>query len=175
MPSTLSDPSPPESASTLTPHNRHNPIPAPPPSPPPLPRCESPPLHWVFVRTSTGIVPCNRVRGARGFVGRGFVGRRNCLLRVSLVKLDVLLLLSYTWARFLGTINRSFPTSALPVALIRFSPFGVSGRSVIPVWRPLRDHSVSPWRIMKQRETMLLGEGEGCRKEVEGIRRDVWV
>lgn len=54
-------------------------------------------------------------------------------------------------ARFPGTINRSSPTSALPVALIRFSPFAVRGISVLPVCRPLSDHSVSPWRIMKTR------------------------
>lgn len=59
--------------------------------------------------------------------------------------------ITYTWTKFLGTINRSFPTRPLPVAAIRFSPLGVSGRSVIPVCRPLRDHSVSPWRMMKQR------------------------
>lgn len=34
---------------------------------------------------------------------------------------------------------------------MRFSPLAVSGRSVVPVWRPFRDHSVSPWRTMKQR------------------------
>lgn len=53
------------------------------------------------------------------------------------------------WASFLGTINRSLPTRARPVALIRFSPFAVRGMSVEPVCRPLSDHSVSPWRMMK--------------------------
>lgn len=79
----------------------------------------------------------------------------------------VLVLLSYTCTRFFGTINRSLPTSALPVALIRFSPLDVRGRSVVPVCRPLRDHSVSPWRIMKQRGAIgffargFFGEGSG--------------
>jgi len=55
------------------------------------------------------------------------------------------------WARFFGTMSLSSPTRALPVARMRFSPFSVRGSSVVPVWRPLRDHSVSPWRIMKTR------------------------
>lgn len=59
--------------------------------------------------------------------------------------------LAYMCANFEGTINRSSPTSALPVARTRFSPFTVRGMSVVPVWRPLRDHSVSPWRMMKTR------------------------
>jgi hypothetical protein len=54
-------------------------------------------------------------------------------------------------ARFEGTINRSSPTSAFPVARTRFSPSSVSGMSEIPVWRPFSDHSVSPWRTMKTR------------------------
>jgi hypothetical protein len=54
-------------------------------------------------------------------------------------------------ARFPGTMRRSFPTRALPVARMRFSPAGVRGMSVVPVWRPSRDHSVSPWRTMKTR------------------------
>ena len=58
---------------------------------------------------------------------------------------------TYMWARLLGTINRSSPTSALPVAFTRFSPASVSGMSETPVWRPLSDHSVSPWRIIKTR------------------------
>ena len=37
---------------------------------------------------------------------------------------------------------------ARPVAMIRRSPFAVSGMSVEPVCRPLSDHSVSPWRII---------------------------
>lgn len=40
---------------------------------------------------------------------------------------------------------------ARPVALTRFSPLAVRGISVEPVWRPSRDHSVSPWRTMKTR------------------------
>ena len=50
----------------------------------------------------------------------------------------------YIWARCLGTINRSFPTNARPVARIRFSPFAVKGNSVLPVCLPFKDHSVSP-------------------------------
>lgn len=49
-------------------------------------------------------------------------------------------------ARFWGTINRSEPTRAFPVARMRRSPLAVSGMSEVPVWRPLRDHSVSPRR-----------------------------
>jgi hypothetical protein len=37
------------------------------------------------------------------------------------------------WAKFRGTINRSSPINALPVALILFSPFAVRGSSVVPV------------------------------------------
>ena len=59
------------------------------------------------------------------------------------------------WAIFDGTINRSSPTSALPVALIRFSPLAVNGSSVEPVWRPFSDHSVSPCRIMKTRGVVM--------------------
>lgn len=55
------------------------------------------------------------------------------------------------WAILDGTINRSSPTSALPVALIRFSPLAVNGSSVEPVCRPFSDHSVSPWRMMNTR------------------------
>lgn len=51
---------------------------------------------------------------------------------------------AYMCARFLGLINRSSPTSAWPVAWILFSPLAVKGSSVVPVCRPLRDHSVSP-------------------------------
>lgn len=54
-------------------------------------------------------------------------------------------------ARFPGTMRRSFPTRALPVARMRFSPAEVREMSVVPVWRPLSDHSVSPWRTMKTR------------------------
>lgn len=64
---------------------------------------------------------------------------------------------TYICARFPGTINRSSPTSALPVARIRFSPLAVSGMSVTPVWRPLSDHSVSPWRTMKTRGSGIVG------------------
>ena len=40
---------------------------------------------------------------------------------------------TYMCARLLGTINLSSPTSALPVAFTRFSPFSVSGMSETPV------------------------------------------
>ena len=65
---------------------------------------------------------------------------------------------SYMCDILLGTISLSGPTKALPVARMRFSPFAVSGMSLVPVWRPLRDHSVSPWRMMKTRG---VGIGEG--------------
>lgn len=57
----------------------------------------------------------------------------------------------YMCARFPGTMSLSSPTSAFPVARTRFSPLAVKGSSVVPVWRPLSDHSVSPWRIIKTR------------------------
>lgn len=86
---------------------------------------------------------------------------------------------AYTCASFFGTTSLSSPTRALPVARIRFSPFAVSGRSVSPVCRPFRDHSVSPWRIMKQRGGMLFGGNVKMRlrrlcseseNESEGVR-----
>lgn len=40
---------------------------------------------------------------------------------------------TYMCARLRGTMRRSLPMRALPVALIRFSPFGVNGSSVVPV------------------------------------------
>lgn len=58
---------------------------------------------------------------------------------------------------FLGTIKRSLPTRALPVALTLFSPLAVSGMSLTPVCLPLRDHSVSPWRTMKTRGVAMIG------------------
>lgn len=61
------------------------------------------------------------------------------------------------WASFLGTIKRSLPTNAFPVAITRFSPLAVNGMSVTPVWRPLSDHSVSPWRTMKTRGVDMAG------------------
>jgi len=64
---------------------------------------------------------------------------------------------AYMCARLLGTIRRSSPTSAFPVARTRFSPFAVSGMSEVPVCRPLRDHSVSPWRTMKTRGSGMVG------------------
>jgi hypothetical protein len=63
---------------------------------------------------------------------------------------------SYMWTSCFGTTNRSSPTSARPVARTRFSPFGVSGMSEVPVCRPLSDHSVSPCRTMKHRGVVML-------------------
>lgn len=65
----------------------------------------------------------------------------------------------YMCARFPGTMSLSSPTRALPVARMRFSPLAVRGSSVVPVWRPLRDHSVSPWRIMKTRGSGMVSHG----------------
>jgi hypothetical protein len=39
----------------------------------------------------------------------------------------------YICASFDGFMSLSSPTSALPVAIIRFSPLAVSGSSVVPV------------------------------------------
>lgn len=61
------------------------------------------------------------------------------------------------WAILDGTINRSSPMSALPVALIRFSPLAVNGSSVDPVCRPFSDHSVSPWRMMNTLGVVMAG------------------
>lgn len=55
-----------------------------------------------------------------------------------------------------GTISLSSPTSALPVARTRFSPFFVNGMSVVPVCLPDSDHSVSPWRAMKHRGVVMV-------------------
>lgn len=64
----------------------------------------------------------------------------------------------YMWASLEGTMSRSWPTSARPVARILFSPFSVSGSSVVPVCLPFRDHSVSPWRMMKARGVVIVGD-----------------
>jgi hypothetical protein len=51
---------------------------------------------------------------------------------------------------------------------------GVRGMSVEPVWRPLRDHSVSPWRTMKTRGSGIVfdyGWCDGTRKCLE-MKRD---
>lgn len=61
------------------------------------------------------------------------------------------------WASLEGTMSLSSPTNARPVARILFSPFFVSGSSVVPVCRPLSDHSVSPWRMMKARGVVIAG------------------
>lgn len=58
---------------------------------------------------------------------------------------------TYMCASLLGTMSLSEPTRARPVARMRRSPFAVRGCSVVPVCRPLSDHSVSPWRTMKTR------------------------
>lgn len=62
---------------------------------------------------------------------------------------------TYMWAILEGTMRRSSPTRALPVARTLFSPLAVSGMSVFPVWRPSSDHSVSPWRMMKTRGVVM--------------------
>lgn len=54
------------------------------------------------------------------------------------------------------TMRRSSPTKALPVARILLSPLAVSGMSEMPVWRPFRLHSVSPWRTMKTLGVVIL-------------------
>jgi hypothetical protein len=69
-------------------------------------------------------------------------------------------------ARLPGTMRRSSPTSAFPVAMMRFSPVRVRGISDTPVCRPLRDHSVSPWRMMKTRGS---GIAETSLVEVFGV------
>lgn len=62
---------------------------------------------------------------------------------------------AHMWATLEGTMSRSSPIRAFPVARIRFSPLDVSGMSEVPVWRPLSDHSVSPWRMMKARGVVI--------------------
>lgn len=78
------------------------------------------------------------------------------------------------WARFLGTIRRSSPTNALPVDFILRSPFSVKGSSVVPVWRPLRDHSVSPWRTMKTRGVQVEGMVVIMAEKLENERWRKW-
>ena len=74
-------------------------------------------------------------------------------------------------------MSLSSPTSARPVARIRFSPFSVKGSSVVPVCRPLSDHSVSPWRMMKARGVVIVRrwrslEGRGVEVGVkEAVER----
>ena len=70
-----------------------------------------------------------------------------------------------------GTINLSLPTSAFPVARMRFSPLAVRGSSEVPVWRPLSDHSVSPWRMMKTRGVLILFKLE-VKKEYEFLHEN---
>jgi hypothetical protein len=101
-----------------------------------------------------------------GALGAGAGGDVAVVSQHQLLSLSTCLVLELVWgmevwerymcARFLGTINLSEPTRALPVARTRFSPLDVSGMSEVPVWRPLRDHSVSPWRIMKTRGVGML-------------------
>ena len=66
---------------------------------------------------------------------------------------------TYICARCFGTINRSSPTNAFPVARTRFSPLAVRGISEEPVCLPERDHSVSPCRTMKQRGLVMASHG----------------
>ena len=81
---------------------------------------------------------------------------------------------AYMWASLEGTMSLSSPTSARPVARSLFSPFSVSGSSVVPVCRPFSDHSVSPWRIMKARGVVIVGvnvvgmRGENNEEERRG-------
>lgn len=58
------------------------------------------------------------------------------------------------WESLEGTMRRSLPTRARPVARTRFSPEGVRGMLVVEVCLPERDQVVSPWRIMKTRGVM---------------------
>jgi hypothetical protein len=69
--------------------------------------------------------------------------------------------MTYMWTSCFGTIKRSSPTRARPVARTRFSPLLVRGMSEVPVWRPSSDHSVSPWRTMKHRGVVMAVEGRG--------------
>lgn len=75
----------------------------------------------------------------------------------------------YMCANLLGTMSRSSPTRARPVARMRRSPLAVRGSSVEPVCRPFSDHSVSPWRTMKTRGVgMAVGGGDlGGRRRRE--------
>lgn len=66
-------------------------------------------------------------------------------------------------------MSRSLPTRALPVAFTRFSPLAVRGISVRPVCRPLRDHSVSPWRMMKTRGVDMAVTGEEGEMIIGGL------
>ena len=71
-------------------------------------------------------------------------------------------------------MSLSSPTSARPVARIRFSPFSVSGSSVVPVCRPLSDQSVSPCRMMKVRGVVIvrIQNMAGFGMEMKGGRGD---
>jgi len=55
------------------------------------------------------------------------------------------------------------------VARMRRSPFTVRGCSVVPVCRPLSDHSVSPWRTMKTRGVGIVGGEVGYGGEMVGL------
>jgi len=61
-------------------------------------------------------------------------------------------------------MSRSEPTSAFPVARIRFSPFTVRGMSLVPVCFPFSDHSVSPWRMMKTRGVVIFAGIESATR-----------
>ena len=43
----------------------------------------------------------------------------------------------------------------------RFSPLAVRGMLDVPVCFPESDHSVSPWRTMKQRGVVIVDDGAG--------------
>ena len=98
---------------------------------------------------------CSRCSGVPASSERVFSVTRICMGRLAKSR-ESRGLFTDTWASCEGTINRSSPTSALPVALILFSPLAVSGSSVVPVCRPFKDHSVSPCRTMKTRGVVIV-------------------
>jgi hypothetical protein len=57
-----------------------------------------------------------------------------------------------------GAMRRSSPIRARPVVLTRDSPCAVKGKSVVEVYLPMRDHSVSPERFVRCRSERLEGE-----------------
>lgn len=83
-------------------------------------------------------------------------------------------------ARFPGLINLLSPTRACPVCLILDSPLGVRARSVMPVCRPLSDHSVSPWRMMNTRGVAIvcrdcdLLDGARYHKHILRMINTIW-
>jgi hypothetical protein len=96
--------------------------------------------------------------GALGALARGDVAGEMCQCRGKFGKRgleEAGWSRPYMCTRCLGATSLSSPTRALPVALTRFSPFLVRGKSVVPVCFPEIDHSVSPCRTMKQRGVVL--------------------